>query len=267
MAWQDYREQGMQRLAHLADARRGFAQREYDKEQKRQKELVTREREQSLDNSRGMFGMLGTGAAIGSLAGPIGTGVGAGAGLLLGGLAEMRNRQKIKGGKSTLFGQFGDTFGRAPSMAELPAMASGAMGAYGAVSKAGMLAKAGQGGIAAANQMFSDQRAAREYENKNHSSAAEFEKRLNYQPTDLGRLGANSTQSKIEGMYGPGAYAQAQSQSQMGPPASMANPPPTPAMPGGTVDDSGLLEGMTEEQFNALPPHLQQRILALTMEQ
>jgi hypothetical protein len=202
--WKINRDLGLQRLAALAQGRQAFADAEYRKQKEKEQELLEKEKEQALDNSRGAFGMAGMGASIGSMFPGVGTAVGAGAGFLLGGLAEAKNRQRIQGGDFWSMKNLGKSFLRAPSMQELPAMAGGAVAGAGAIMKAKAAANAAQMGIAASNQYFKDARIA-------HDSGAAFQKRLDFQPTDLGRFGANSTPTQIEQMY-PGAYGSQQPQ-------------------------------------------------------
>lgn len=131
--WRMNRQSGLQRLANVAFARQ-------QREVMAQKKLTKDEQQQALDNTRGAYGMMGTGAAMGSAAGPWGAGIGAIAGLGLGGFAEAKSRQRIHGG--SFMSNLGQALGRAPSIQEIPGMAAGAMGAYGAASKANAAANA-----------------------------------------------------------------------------------------------------------------------------
>lgn len=133
--WRNMRAQGMANLANLAQNRTRFNDYEFQKQQEAEERLRRQEKQQALDNSRGAFGMAGSGAGIGAMVGgPVGAAIGGGAGLLLGGLAEAKQRKSIKGG--SMLSNFGQSLMRAPSFQELPAIAGGAAGAIGAYKAA-----------------------------------------------------------------------------------------------------------------------------------
>lgn len=138
------RQQAMDRLSALADSRSRLIQREEERASK--KELAA-QRYEMMNQEEGVKSAFGAGAS-GAMAGTafggpgIGTAVGAGAGLLLGGIGEAQNRRalaKAQGKKDPGFwSSVGDTFGRAPSMGELQSIlgAAGGIGGMAAQQKA-----------------------------------------------------------------------------------------------------------------------------------
>lgn len=136
------RDDALQRLMDLSAARKSFNDKMFaraEEERLKQQNLAENQQKNNLGSA---WGMLGTGAALGTMFAPgIGTAIGAGAGLLLGGAMEMHNRKdyaKAMGEKGYSTGDaFKNTFGRAPTMAEIPALVGGVSAVGGIVAHAG----------------------------------------------------------------------------------------------------------------------------------
>ncbi len=123
------RQAGNERLMMILDQRRqdALAKAEMAKLEAESQKQLDAERQGAWDGMGSMFGSAAQGAAVGTMFSPgMGTAIGAGAGLLVGGLTEMKQRKDFK--KATGEGDygwgdaFGDTVGRAPNMSEFTSM-------------------------------------------------------------------------------------------------------------------------------------------------
>jgi hypothetical protein len=133
------RDAAMQRLMTIMDQRQQATDLERVKMEKEIAQQQAAQKQSQWDGMGSMYGSAAQGAMTGTAFGGLGVGtaVGAGAGLLLGGIAEAKNRKDFKqaNGESGYgwWDAIGDTVGRAPNLSEV-----GSIGMAGAGIGAGV---------------------------------------------------------------------------------------------------------------------------------